>query len=80
MKVRSGVLYAMTVLLATIMEQALARDVRVSSKEQFKKICWISTSVAVMKIALWTNSPAPSVNSAGCKSASQWGWSQKVSM
>ena len=78
MKVRSGVLYAVTVLLATIMGQTLARDVRVSSKEQFKKIYWISTSVAVMKIALWTNSLVPSVNSAGCRSVSQWGWSQKV--
>ena len=78
MKTRSGVLYALTVLLATIMEQTLARGARVSSKEQFKKIYLISTSVAVMKIALWTNSPVLSVNSAGYRSASQWGWSQKV--
>lgn len=79
MKARSGVLYAVTVPLATIMEQTLARDARVSLKGQFKKICWKSISVAVMKIALLTNSPVPSVNSAGYRSASQWGWSQKVS-
>lgn len=71
MKARSGVLYAVTVLLATIMEQTLARGARVSSNGQFKKIYWISTNVAVMKIALWTNSPVLSVNSAGYRSASQ---------
>ena len=78
MKARSGVLSAVTVLLATTMEQTLAKDARVSLKGQFKKICWKSTSVVVMKIALLTNSPVPSVNSAGYRSASQWEWSQKV--
>jgi len=79
MKARSGVLYAVTVPLATIMEQTLAKGARVSSKELFKKICWKSTNAAAMKIAQLTNSPVPSVNSAGYRSASQWGWSQKVS-
>ena len=75
---RSGVLYALTVLLATIMEQTLARGARVSSKELFRKISWRSMRAVVMKIVLWTNSPVLSVNSADYRSASQWGWSQKV--
>jgi len=74
MKARSGVLYAVIVLLATIMEQTLAKGARVSSKGRFKKNCWKSTNAAAMKIAQLTNSPVPSVNSAGYRSASQWGW------
>lgn len=52
MKARSGVQYATLNPLATTTVQTLARDVKVSSRERYRKICFRNTNaMAVMKNA-----------------------------
>ena len=66
MKARSGVLCAKTALQAIITAQTLARDVKVSSKEQCRKICLTSTCACKrLAIALLTNSLVLNARPAG---------------